>query len=79
MIKVLVCWEDEEEIDLAIKIKRMIDDLLDEKDLHSGVTRIDDPPKTFALEIKPVDQVVRDRQGLAWLSVNSPHVQEPRR
>jgi len=54
MIKVLICWELEEEIDRALEVREKIHHLLDKKDLHSGISTTNHPPKTFGLEIKRV-------------------------
>jgi len=52
MIKVLICWELEEDIDRALELREKIHQLLD------GLTfwnqHDERPPKTFGLEIKRV-------------------------
>lgn len=48
-IKILVCWENEDEIDKALKLRNQIDKLLDSKNLHAGFRTVNDPPKSFGI------------------------------
>lgn len=48
-IKILVCWDREEEIQRAQKIQNWIDDLLDAFNLHAGTRTVNDPPKSFGI------------------------------
>jgi hypothetical protein len=52
LIRVLVCWDLEEEIEKASTISSKIHELLDKEGLHSGTSTVNDPPKTFGLDIK---------------------------
>ncbi|GAG59785.1 unnamed protein product [marine sediment metagenome] len=49
VVKILVCWDDSEEVERASAIRRMIDDALDAEDLHSGLRTVNIPPKTFGI------------------------------
>ena len=49
VVKILVCWEDPEEIERASEIRRIIDDALDAEDLHASIRTVNIPPKTFGI------------------------------
>lgn len=49
VIKILVCWDDPEEIERASAIRRIIDDALDAEGLHAGFRTANSPPKTFGI------------------------------
>lgn len=51
MIKILVCWEDPEEIERASAIRRIIDDALDAEGLHASFRTANSPPKTFGIVV----------------------------
>jgi len=48
-IKILVCWENEAEIEKALELRNCIDELLDSMNLHAGRRTVNDPPKTFGI------------------------------
>lgn len=48
-VKILVCWERDDEIKRAQKIKNWIEDLLDAYNLHAGTHTVNMPPKSFGI------------------------------
>lgn len=51
MIRILVCWDNPEEIDRASEIRTLIDKALDAADLHASLRSVNDPPKTFGITV----------------------------
>ena len=57
MIRVLVTWEREDEIDRALEVKKVIDDVLHKTGLHSGISTTNDPMRTFGIQIRKLTQI----------------------
>lgn len=54
MIKILISWMVEDEINRALEIRNIIDDALDQHGLHAGTRTVNDPHRTFGILVPPV-------------------------
>lgn len=59
MLRVLVTWEEPEEIETAIKVRRWIDECLDQHGCHAGEHTVNLPQGSVGMNLP---DTVRDAQ-----------------